>query len=120
MRYCRKCDKDFDNDCYFCSYCGEQLDYDEDRKPEGFLQGLNKRKWHLFNVAIMVIISMAPFWYRNVFAGKGTLYVLAYFSGFFGLYNILLSNQSKDELLFSYNLSHVCYVVCIICGMMCS
>lgn len=82
MRYCRKCDKDFDNDCYFCSYCGEKLDYDEDRKPEGFLQGLNKRKWHLFNVAIMVIISMAPFWYRNVFAGKGTLYVLAYFSGF--------------------------------------
>ena len=40
LRYCEKCDKCFDNDCYFCSYCGSKLDYRDDIEPEGFWKSL--------------------------------------------------------------------------------
>ena len=115
LRYCEKCNKDFDDDCYFCSYCGSKLDYDDDREPEGIWQGIKKRKGHFFTVAFLVLVYIISLWFLNLFKGKDILYILAHLSVMFGLWNILLSEKTKDDMLFSYNISTVCFIICIIC-----
>ena len=120
LRYCKKCNKDFDDDCYFCSYCGSKLDYDDDREPEGIWQGIKKRKGHFFTVAFLVLVYIISLWLHNQFTGRGPVYILAHISGMFAIFTLILTEKSKDERLFSYNISTLCFAICIICGMLCS
>jgi hypothetical protein len=116
LRYCEKCDKYFDDDCVYCSYCGGELEYRSEQKSIGTLEGIKIYHKHFINVFIWLCISMIPLLIRDFFNGKSFIEILAVLAGTFGLYNILAPCHTKDEAIFCSSFSNFCFVICIVLG----